>query len=139
MEISSIQRWNGAATSSSASASGTSLGKMDSGQFMQILMAQLTHQNPLEPLKDAEMMNQFTQLNSLQELQSIQSSLTEVARESQSSYAASLIGRIVKVSRPNGAALEGLVTGMTLKDGKPELQIGSETASLSSVIQIRGE
>ena len=48
-----------AAQKTSANSAYSSLG---SAQFMQILMAQLTHQNPLEPMKDSEMMSQFAQL-----------------------------------------------------------------------------
>ncbi len=49
--------------------------EIDSGAFMKMLLAQLRHQNPLEPMDDKEMIGQMTQLNSLQELQKINSTL----------------------------------------------------------------
>jgi flagellar basal-body rod modification protein FlgD len=56
-------------------ASGISMPGMDSGAFMQVLLAQLRHQNPLEPMNDQQMIGQMAQLNSLEELQKINSSL----------------------------------------------------------------
>ncbi len=47
-------------------------------QFMQLLLAQLRNQNPLEPMDNSEFMGQMTQLNSLQELQKMNDSLTRL-------------------------------------------------------------
>lgn len=47
----------------------------DRSEFMQILLIQLQHQNPFEPMDDAAMIAQMAQLNSLEELQKINVSL----------------------------------------------------------------
>ncbi len=108
------------------------------GDFLTMLVAQLTHQNPLEPMKDSEMMSQFTQLNSLQELQAMRMVLDSAAAANQNAYAASLIGKIVKVAQKDGSTLEGVVGGVTSEKGTLYLQIGAEKAPLSDVIEIRG-
>ncbi|GIV63193.1 MAG: flagellar hook capping FlgD N-terminal domain-containing protein [Chloroflexota bacterium] len=108
------------------------------GDFLTMLVAQLTHQNPLEPMKDSEMMSQFTQLNSLQELQAMRVVLDSAAAANQNAYAASLIGKIVKVAQKDGSTLEGVVGGVTSEKGVLYLQIGSQKAPLSDVIEIRG-
>jgi len=108
------------------------------GDFLTMLVAQLTHQNPLEPMKDSEMMSQFTQLNSLQELQAMRVMLDSAAAANQNAYAASLIGKIVKVAQKDGSTLEGVVGGVTSEKGVLYLQIGSQKAPLSEVIEIRG-
>lgn len=108
------------------------------GDFLTMLVAQLTHQNPLEPMKDSEMMSQFTQLNSLQELQAMRAVLDSAAAANQNAYAASLIGKIVKAARSDGSTLEGVVSGVTSEKGVLYLQIGSQKAPLSDVIEIRG-
>lgn len=108
------------------------------GDFLTMLVAQLTHQNPLEPMKDSEMMSQFTQLNSLQELQAMRVVLDSAAAANQNAYAASLIGKIVKVARSDGSTLEGVVSGVTSEKGVLYLQVGSQKAPLSDVIEIRG-
>lgn len=108
------------------------------GDFLTMLVAQLTHQNPLEPMKDSEMMSQFTQLNSLQELQAMRAVLDSAAVANQNAYAASLIGKIVKAARSDGSTLEGVVGGVTSEKGVLYLQIGSQKAPLSDVVEIRG-
>ncbi len=112
---------------------------LDSDQFMQILLAQLTHQNPLEPMDNNEMMNQFSQLNSLQELRSIHVAMEKVSVSNQTTYLASLIGKTVKVNRPDGKTLEGVVDGVITEKDKPQLLIGSETVDLADVREIKGE
>jgi flagellar basal-body rod modification protein FlgD len=52
---------------------------IDGSEFMQILLAQLRHQNPMSPMDDGELIGQMTQLNSLQELQKISAILDSLA------------------------------------------------------------
>lgn len=112
---------------------------LDSAQFMQILMAQLTHQNPLEPMNNAEMMSQFSQLNSLQELREIHTAVDKLSASNQVAYLASLIGKTVKVNRPDGNVLEGVVEEVITEKDNPQLRIGTEDVALSDILEIKGE
>ena len=105
---------------------------------MQLLLAQLTHQNPLEPMNNAEMMSQFSQLNSLQELRDINKSMTAMSASNQTTYIASLIGKTVKVNRADGDVLEGVVDGAVLQKDNYQLRIGDQTVALSDVLEING-
>ncbi len=49
---------------------------MGRDQFMHILLAQLTNQNPLEPLKDQDFIAQMAQFSSLEELKSMDQRLS---------------------------------------------------------------
>ena len=112
---------------------------LDSSQFMEILMAQLTHQNPLEPMNNAEMMSQFSQLNSLQELRDIHTAMDKLSASNQVIYLASLIGKTVKVNRPDGNVLEGVVEEVITKKDNPQLRVGTEKVSVNDVIEVKGE
>ncbi len=61
----------------------TPLPQMDANAFMLVLLAQMRHQNPLEPMDDKEMIAQMTQLNSLQELQKIRLTLEMLVQAEQ--------------------------------------------------------
>jgi len=136
MQVNSVS----SAVNTPAKAGGTvAANAMDSAQFMQILMAQLTHQNPLEPMDNNEMMSQFSQLNSLQELRDIHTAMDKVSVSNQTAYLASLIGKTVKVSRPDGKFLEGVVDGVLAGKDTPQLRIGTEIVDLSDVLEIKGE
>jgi flagellar basal-body rod modification protein FlgD len=125
--------------SNTASAAGKTSTSLDSNQFMQILMAQLTHQNPLEPMDSNEMMNQFSQLNSLQELRDIHTAMDKVSVSNQTTYLASLIGKTIKANRSDGKILEGVVDGVLADKDNPQIRIGNELVDLADVIEIKGE
>lgn len=127
------------ATSTPQSLSLSSFSAYGSNEFMQMLMTQLTHQNPLEPMNDSEMMNQYAQLNSLSELQSIKSSITQMAATNLTGYAASLIGKTVKAVDGDGNAVSGKVDSVTLADGAIQIHIGKLTIPLGNVSEITGE
>lgn len=108
-------------------------------EFMQLLMAQLQNQNPLEPMDDSEMMNQIASLNSLDELRAIKTMLSESAVSSQATYGASLIGKTVKVGLDDGTIIEGLVSGTSVEGGRIYLEIDDQKAPLGNVLEIRQE
>lgn len=113
--------------------------ELDSGQFMQILLAQLTHQNPLEPMDNAEMMSQFSQLNSLQELRGINTSMESVSVASQTTYLTSLVGKTVKASRADGKVIEGVVEGVSTDVENPQVLVGDEVVDLIDVLEIKAD
>jgi flagellar basal-body rod modification protein FlgD len=117
----------------------TATNAMNADEFMQILLAQMTHQNPLEPMDNAEMTTQFSQLNSLQQLREINSGMEKLTSSNQVIYLASLIGKSVKVNRTDGKVLEGVVEEVFTEKDNPQLRIGTEKVSLDDVIEVKAE
>ena len=126
-------------TANNTTSTNNASNELDSNQFMQILLAQLTHQNPLEPMNNAEMMSQFSQLNSLQELRSINTSMETVSATNQTTYLASLIGKTVKAQRSDGKIIEGVVDGVLTEVDNPQIRIGNDSADLVDILEIKGE
>lgn len=120
-----------------ASPSSTGITGMGESDFMLMLMAQLKHQNPMEPMDDKALMGQVTQLNSLHELQAISSQIKTLATASQTSYAASLIGKQVKAQKEGYELMEGLVTEMEVIDGDCILTVGDSQVLLSEVTNVK--
>jgi flagellar basal-body rod modification protein FlgD len=139
MQVNGISSATSAAQSSGNSSTNVTGTSLDSNQFMQILMAQLTHQNPLEPMDSNEMMSQFSQLNSLQELRDIHIAMDKVSVSNQTTYLASLIGKTIKANRPDGKVLEGVVDGVLADKDNPQILIGTEKVDLNDVLEIKGE
>ncbi|MHC4543195.1 MAG: flagellar hook assembly protein FlgD [Planctomycetota bacterium] len=63
--------------------------------YMKVLITQLQHQNPLEPLDNNEMASQLAQFSQLQQLESMNSNFAKVLAITNRSYANSLIGKEV--------------------------------------------
>jgi len=111
---------------------------LGANDFMTLLLAQLTHQDPMAPMSNAEMMSQFSQLNSLQTLQSMKTTMDQVESSSQIGYAASLVGKQVKVARSDGTTAEGVVTGVQIQNKQANLQIGNENLPVTDLLEIEG-
>ncbi len=137
MSINSLSPIGAASTiAAGGTTSVTNLSAKTSEQFMMILLAQLRNQNPMEPMKDNEMMAQMTSLNSLQELQAIKGKMEQMAAANSAGYAASLIGKKVKALMPDGTTEEGVVDSMAMQSGLYLLEVNGKQVSLASVVQI---
>ena len=139
MYVNPLQDSYAANTTQNTQTSNKAYADFGSVEFMQLLMAQLQNQNPLEPMSDSEMMNQISSLNSLDELRAIKTMMSESAVANQASYGASLIGKQVTVALDDGESLSGVVTGTTVESGRIYLMIGEQMAPLGNVISIQQE
>ncbi len=63
--------------------------------YMKILITQLKHQNPLEPMNNNEIASQLAQFSQLQQLESMNSNFAEVLVTTNRKYAGSLLGKNV--------------------------------------------
>jgi flagellar basal-body rod modification protein FlgD len=104
-------------------------------EFLTILMAQMSHQDPLNPMDNQEMVSQLAQLNSLQELQAIRSEITAMNKASEFSYASSLIGKSV-IALTADSTIEGVVTGFYTGTDGIMLRIGDESVAIASVSEV---
>lgn len=70
------------ATGSSTPTSSSSAGFNVTGQqFLQLLVAQLKYQNPMQPLDSSKFLTQLATLEQVQLLQSIQSELSQLVKQ----------------------------------------------------------
>ena len=92
-----------ARTSMQVDAFNKSLGNLDvSGglgkdEFMKILIAQLTHQDPTEPMKDTEFIAQMAQFSTLEQITNMTQDFNKLAGILSSSQALGLLGKTVEL------------------------------------------
>lgn len=109
---------------SAASASKTkSNNSLDKDAFLQLLVAQMQYQDPLEPTSNTEYMSQLAQFSSVEELQNINQTFT-------SNRALSLAGQYVILNVPDSAGninqVSGLVDYVTINGGKTYFSINDQ-------------
>ena len=97
-------------------ADGQNLGKDD---FMKILITQLTHQDPTEPMKDTEFIAQMAQFSTLEQITNMTQDFGKLAGIFSSSQALGLLGRTVE-----------LVDGENIISGVVEEVAGRDTPLL---------
>lgn len=96
-------------------------GNLGKDEFLKLLITQLRHQNPLEPMDDKAFIAQLAQFSALEQMQN-------VARTAQLGYGLGLLGRPVAGRTAEGLPVAGRVTGLRLGDDGQTL-VRVETAA----------
>jgi flagellar basal-body rod modification protein FlgD len=120
--------------SSSAVSNATStLGKDD---FLKLLIAQLTNQDPLDPLKDQDFIAQLATFSTLEQQTNMAKSLEQLTSLSAIS-SVGLIGHTVTYLDSEGATKTGTVSGVKFTEDGVVLSLkGGGTISLDTVESI---
>jgi flagellar basal-body rod modification protein FlgD len=132
----SIPSINSTPTASTQAVSGanSALGK---DQFLKLFVAQLQHQDPMNPMQDADFMGQMASFSTLEQVSNMANENARIAQSLTSSNAIGLIGRDVTWISEDGAAHTGKVEKVSTVDGVPSLTVGG-TAGVdpSSITQV---
>jgi flagellar basal-body rod modification protein FlgD len=120
-----------------ASTNGVSAISQDT--FLQLLVAQLQNQDPLNPISDQDFINQLATLNTVQGLQTLNTSFSEMLKLQQLTQGTDLIGKTVSYT-PTGSTTPttGKVDSVTTQDGKFVLLIGGKSVGLDQVQNVQG-
>jgi flagellar basal-body rod modification protein FlgD len=111
-----------------------SLSSVTQDQYLQLLVAQLQNQNPLDPVSDKDLIAQLAQFSSLQGITQLNTSFDDMLQLQQLTQGNSLIGRTVTYTQPPSTTLaSGVVSGLVVEDGKINLRVGSAKVPLSQV------
>jgi flagellar basal-body rod modification protein FlgD len=114
---------------------------MSSGElndaFMQLLLAELQNQDPLNPVEDTEFISQLTQLNMLQAMEQLNYTMGIYTVSSSLMQGTALIGRTVEALDANGETITGVVTAVSLVNGIIMLELGETSVPLGAVLSIR--
>ncbi len=95
------------------SAGGRTSAVLDKNDFLKILITQLTHQDPTQPMDDKEFIAQMAQFSSLEQMTNMSEGLTKVADLIARSQAVSLLGSAVDVNDEAGNTVSGIVDEVT--------------------------
>lgn len=115
----------------------TDASKLDSSSFLTLLMAQLSHQDPMNPMDDSQIMTQMVQMNSVQEMENMNTSLKELQYSSQLLSSAAFIGRTVAYQVDEDTVSSGTVTCVTVDEGTVNVTIDDVNVPLSDIIGIK--
>jgi flagellar basal-body rod modification protein FlgD len=115
-------------------ASNGELGKDD---FLKMFVAQLQHQDPMNPMKDSDMMGQMASFSTLEQITNMAAANQNIAASLSSTGAIGLIGRTVTYTDDNDQIHTGVVQKVTTAGGTPSLTVdgvdGIDPATISQV------
>lgn len=112
------------------------LGKDD---FMKLLLAQLQHQDPMNPMDDQAFIAQVAQFNTLDQMTSMNKTLAAVLDSQQISEASNLIGKVVSAAGPESTIVTGMVTAASIEAGVAKLHIDGKKVNLEDVTAVSSD
>jgi flagellar basal-body rod modification protein FlgD len=127
-----------AAINSADNAEGTS-STLSESDFLQLLTTQLQNQDPLQPMSDTDFIAQMATFSQLSAENTLNTNFSSYSSAQALDNAQNYIGDTVSVSgaAEGDAATSGIVTGVTVSNGVPELTIGGVNYALSDITGIQ--
>lgn len=115
--------------------------------FFKLLTAQMSAQDPMQPVDGTQFLSQLAQFTQLQQQLTTNQTLTQMASLDQSAAAlqtmtqtASLIGRTIDYTDPTtGVTSTGVVKGVTAQNGQVVLDVGDAKVLLTQITAVRQE
>ena len=119
------------------------LGKDD---FLQLLLTQLSYQDPLSPMENTEFIAQMAQFSTLEQMTSmsqsfgrlsatLSSDFARIAEMISGSLAASALGKTVEVDIGNGQTVQGVVESVT-RGNDPRVSVNGLRYSWNQVTEV---
>jgi flagellar basal-body rod modification protein FlgD len=122
-----------AASLASSSSSSTSSSSLDKDAFLQLLVAQMKYQDPLEPTSNTEYISQYATFSELEQMQNMSATL-ELSR------ASTLVGQTVLLkvtdSSGNTTTVQGNVDYVTYENSKAYLSVNGELYSMDDLYTV---
>ncbi len=136
-------------TSTGGTTSSPSANALGQDAFFLLLLAELSNQDPFNPMEDRDFVAQLAQLNSLNELTEINDTLSDIndtlsemsgsSSDSDSvslAEASTLLGKVVTGESESGSTVTGTVTGLYLVDGEVILDVDGVAVPLGGISQV---
>jgi flagellar basal-body rod modification protein FlgD len=109
---------------------GSTTASLGKDQFLKLFVAQLQHQDPMNPMADGDMMGQMASFSTLEQI-------TNLATASDRSATIGLIGRTVTYVDKDKVSHTGTVEKVTTRDGKQYLTVdGTESVDPATITQV---
>jgi flagellar basal-body rod modification protein FlgD len=134
--------------------SGRSQQALNTEEFMQLLITELTNQDPFEPMKNQDLLNQIASIQQLESNQTMNTSFENMvgrfdniadkfenlSQREQLSAAGRLIGQLISGTDVNGQQAFGQVTSVTIAGDDVLLELDTgQTVNMNHMSQLGGE
>jgi len=112
--------------------------QVDLNDFIKLLVTELQHQDPLNPMDNQEILQQISQIREIESNQRLTDTLESVLLGQNVVTASNLIGRTVVALSDEGDRVTGEVDRVSIEDGVARLHVAEHTVPLKNVAEIVG-
>ncbi len=140
--MTAVSALSNSTSSTTSQSSSSGLQDVDIDSFLKLMIAELQNQDPLDPMKNSEMLQQIGQMRSIGATDKLTSTLDAVLVGQNLTTASSLIGKEVNALTDAGSNVQGVVDRVTVvpaedgKAGSVRIHIGDNDVSLPNVREI---
>jgi flagellar basal-body rod modification protein FlgD len=106
--------------------------------FLQLMVAQLKYQDPMNPADSSEFLSQNAQFTALEKMQAVADQTAQVLQATIAFGASSMVGRQVAYTLADGTQGTGPVQGVTFGATGPVLDVDGVDVPLASVLTVTG-
>jgi len=128
------------AISGASGASGVqagAFGSIASEDFINIMIEELSNQDPLAPQDSSKLLDQLSSLRNIESQLSLQQSIETLVLQNQVSSASGMIGKVVTGLTEGNDRVSGLVSSVRVVDGEAILELDNGyTLSMNRVAEI---
>ena len=139
MKVESAESYFATINNQTLSSSSVTMGKDD---FLKLLITELQNQNPLNPMEDREFISQMANFSTLEQMQNMNKGFEYVGLLLEQSLGSmyleqccNLINKDVEYSI-DGNLKQGIVEGIVMNNGIPQLKISEDLIFLDEVLSI---
>lgn len=120
-----------------------SVGDVNLDEFLKLMIAELQNQDPLNPMDNAQLMEQIGQMREIAANDSLTKTLETVLTRQNLTTASSLIGQSVNALDDEGNEVTGLIDRVTMATDENDertvrVQVGDQSIRLSNIREIVG-
>lgn len=133
--MSQISNVNTAASSDQAFGSNNTLNELQLDDFLNLMIAELQNQDPLNPLENDELIAQISQIREVGATEQLTETLNSVLLGQNITSATNLIGADVVALNDQGQRVSGNVRVVTITDGQPRLDLAIGSSATASELE----
>lgn len=122
----------GSATGNASASNTNAINDIDLNAFLELMIAELQNQDPLNPLDNKDMLAQISQIREVGATDRLTETLESVLLGQNIASATNLIGADIDALSDDGESVTGLVNHVTIDKGVPKLQLAVPTVATAS-------
>ena len=120
---SAISATSGSSGTDASATAGRGMEDLTSDDFLKIMLAELTNQDPLEPTSNQDLLNQIANIRSLESESAMVKAIEDLRSSQQLGSAGALIGKQVSGLTASGDSVAGTVDRVRMVEGEVILRL----------------
>lgn len=113
------------------------LGTLGKDDFLRLLVTQLQHQDPMNPMDDKDFMGQMAQFSALEQTTNTATAVQQLEASSQVSQSIALIGHELTYLKADGTSGTGLAASVSLNGDRIGIHVGTDVIAPGEVLEVK--